>query len=139
MRVIGFSFTKISIERLKETLKNKEDLKVDTQIDIPEIKEIKSNLLKTKEDLLSIKFIHKVNYNPDFAKIELEGKILLAVSQKVAKEVLKQWKKNKMGEEFRIPLFNLILKKSSLKALALEEELNLPLHIPLPSFKKQKK
>lgn len=139
MRVIGFNFTKISIERFKNTLEPPEELKINTQIDIPEIEELKTDVLKTKEDLLSVRFTYEISYNPGFAKINLEGRILLALNPKIAKEVLKQWKKKKISEDLRIPLFNVILKKSSLKALALEEELNLPLHIPLPSFRKEEK
>jgi len=139
MRVIGFNFTKISIERLKDILEPSEQLKIGTQIDIPELKDVKSDILKTKEEILTAKFVYGVNYDPGFAKIELEGRILISLDPKIAKEVLKQWKKKKMPEDFRIFLFNVILKKSSLKALDLEEELNLPLHMPMPSFKKEEK
>jgi hypothetical protein len=136
MRVLGFNFTKINVERLKDVIASSEKLKISTQIDVPELKEVKTDILRTKEEILAAKFVYGVNYDPDFAKIELEGKILLALDPKTAKEVLKQWKKKKMSEDFRIFLFNIILRKSSLKALDLEEELNLPLHMPMPSFKK---
>jgi hypothetical protein len=139
MRIIGFNFTKISVEKLKEPSELKEQLKINTQIDVPELTEVKSHLLKTKEEIIGAKFTYGVNYNPDFAKIELEGRILVAVEPKVAKEIFKQWKKKKMPEDFRLLLFNVVLKKSSLKALYLEEELNLPLHMPMPSFKKEQK
>jgi hypothetical protein len=139
MRIIGFNFTKISIEKLKEPSELKEQLKINTQIDVPELTEVKSHLLKTKEEIIGAKFTYGVNYNPGFAKIELEGRILVAVEPKVAKEIFKQWKKKKMPEDFRLFLFNVVLKKSSLKALYLEEELNLPLHMPMPSFKKEQK
>ena len=139
MRVIGFNFTKINIERLKDTLEASEQLKISTQIDVPELKDIKSDILRTKEEILAAKFTYGVNYDPSFAKVELEGKILLALDPKMAKDVLKQWKKKKIPEDFRLLLFNVILKKSSLKALDLEEELNLPLHMPMPSFKKEEK
>jgi len=139
MRIIGFNFTKISIEKLKEPSELKEQLKINTQIDVPELTEVKSHLLKTKEEIIGAKFTYGVNYDPGFAKIELEGRILVAVEPKVAKEIFKQWKKKKMPEDFRLLLFNVVLKKSSLKALYLEEELNLPLHMPMPSFKKEQK
>lgn len=139
MRIIGFNFTKISIEQLKEPSEMKEQLKINTQIDVPELTEVKSHLLKTKEELIKAKFVYGINYNPDFAKIELEGRILIAVEPKVAKEIFKQWKKKKIPEDFKMLLFNVILKKSSLKALYLEEELNLPLHMPMPSLKKEQK
>jgi len=139
MRIIGFNFTKISIEKLKEPSELKEQLKINTQIDVPELTEVKSHILKTKEEIIGAKFTYGVNYKPDFAKVELEGRILVAVEPKVAKEIFKQWKKKKMPEDFRLLLFNVVLKKSSLKALYLEEELNLPLHMPMPSFKKEQK
>jgi len=139
MRIIGFNFTKISIERLKETILKSRELKINTEMDIPELKELKSDILKTEEDIIAIKFTYAINYNPDFAKIELEGKILLALKPKLAKDVIKQWKKKNMPDDVRMFLFNSILKKSSLKAISLEEELNLPLHIPMPSFKKEEK
>jgi len=139
MRVIGFNFTKISIEKLKESTELSEQLKVNTQIDVPELTEVKTHVLKTKEELVGAKFMYGVNYEPGFAKVKLEGRILIAVEPKLAKEIFKQWKKKKMPEDFRLLLFNVILKKSSLKALYLEEELNLPLHMPMPSFKKEKK
>ena len=139
MSVLGFNLTKINAERIKETLGPSEELKIGTQIDVPELKEIKSDILKTKEDIMAVKFTYNVNYDPSFAKVELEGKILLALEPKIAKDILKQWKKKKMPGDFRLLLFNTILKKSSLKALYLEEELHLPLHMPMPSFKKEKK
>jgi hypothetical protein len=51
------------------------------------------------------------------------------------KEILKQWESHIIPEEFKIPLFNIILKKSNFKALELEEDLLLPSHIPMPSIK----
>ncbi len=136
MRAIGFSFSKIGIEKFNEISEN---LKVGTEIDISGIKDVKSDVLKTKEEILEVSFYYKINYEPKVAKIEIEGKILLAADPKKAKEVLKQWKKKAMPQDFRIPLFNMILKKSSLKALALEEDLNIPLHMPMPTFKPQEK
>ena len=134
MKIIGFSFNKINVEKFKDKF---DGLKIDTNIDIPEIKEIKSGPLKLKEDLLGIDFSFVVDYQPDIAKITLNGKIIVAVDSKVVKEVLKQWKNKKMPEDFRLRLFNIILRKSSIKAIQLEDEMNLPPHIPMPSLKKQ--
>jgi hypothetical protein len=140
MRIIGFNFTKIKVERLKEPSElTATELKINTNIDVLELKEVKSNILKTKEEIVGAKFVYEVNYAPDFAKIELEGKILISVDPKTAKEILKQWKKKKLPEDFNFLLFNVVLKKCSLKALFLEEELNLPLHMPMPSLKKGEK
>ena len=59
MKLAGFNFTKISIERFPTKMKN---LKISTKIDISEIKEIDSNFLKSEEIFLSINF----KYNKEF-------------------------------------------------------------------------
>ena len=41
----------------------------------------------------------------------------------------------KIPEEYKLTIFNIIMKKSNLKAIQLEDEMNLPLHISLPSIK----
>ena len=134
MRLVGFNFNKINIEKFSDKI---EDLKINTDMGISEINEVKSDFFKTKEELIGIKFTYGINYDPDFAKIELVGDVLLAIESKMAKDILKQWKNKKIPEDFRIILFNIILKKSNLKALQLEDEMNLPPHISLPSLKKQ--
>jgi hypothetical protein len=134
MRLAGFNFNKISVERF---ISNKEGIKISTNIDISEIKEVKTELFQTKEELLGVKFKYNVDYNPEVAKLELVGDIVLAVDAELSKNVLEQWKEKKMPDNFKIALFNLILKKSTLKAIQLEDEMNLPLHIPLPSLKSE--
>lgn len=136
MKLAGFNFTKISVEKFSDI---PEKLKINTNIDIFDIFELKSDFLKTKEELLGVKFTYVVNYDPKFAKTEINGTMIVVLEPKIAKEVLKKWKDKKISEDFRVPIFNIILKKSSLKALQLEDEMNLPLHIPLPSFKKEEK
>ena len=136
MKIIGFSFTKISVEKFNEI--NKE-LKVNTNIDISTIKELKSNILKTKEELLGVNFTFTVNYEPNFAKIITGGNLIVSVEPKLLKEILKQWENKKMPEDFKISLFNIILRKSSLKTFQLEDEMNLPLHLPMGSFRKEDK
>lgn len=136
MKVIGFNFTKMSAERMKESAEN---IKINTEIEFPEIKEAKSQFLKTKEELIEVKFEYHVNYEPDLAKIAVHGTVLLSVEAKIAEEVLKQWKKKTLPEDFRILLFNVVMKKAALKALNLCDELNLPVHIPMPSVRKENK
>jgi hypothetical protein len=132
MRVIGFNFTKINAEKFSENAKN---LKINTGIDISDIKEVKSTFFKTKEEMIAVSFKYNISYEPDFAKLTFEGKVLLGVESKKAKEVLKMWKQEKVPEDFRLPVFNGILKKSSLRALQVGEELGLPPHFPLPTIK----
>jgi len=134
MRIIGFNFNKINIEKFSDKI---EKLKINTNINISEIKEMELDLFKTKEQFIRVKFTYNIDYEPKMAKIELVGNIVFGAESKIAKDVLKQWEGKKIPEDFKIILFNVILRKSNLKALQLEEELNLPLHISLPSLKKQ--
>ena len=136
IKIVGFNFRKINVEKTSDTFK---DLKINTKIDISAIEEAKSEFLKGDDQILKIKFIYTIEYNPNIANIVLEGNIVLTASKDEAKKILDGWKDKKMSESFRISLFNMILRKSNVKALQLEEEMNLPLHIPFPSLKAAKK
>lgn len=132
MRLMGFNFEKIGVERMKDTV---DKLSVDTNIDVLDVREIKTDILSDKETLLQAKFSYVVKYDPGFAKIEINGSVLFAVDEKEAKEILKEWKKKELPEDFRVTFFNIVLKKAALRSLHLEEEMNLPLHIPLPTIR----
>ncbi len=135
MKLLGFNFTKINIEKEKDSFK---DLKISNNIDIASITEVKQDVFKSNDEVLAIKFKYNVSYEPKIAKIDLEGSILLSLDDtKLAKEVLKKWKDKETPEEFKIPLFNIIFRKAGLKALELEEEMNLPIHIQMPMLRKQ--
>jgi len=132
MKIIGFNFNKICIEKLSENLK---DLKLNSNIDIKNVNKLKQELFHTKEDVIEIKFGYEVDYSPNIAKISLEGNVILLVDPKTSKKFIKEWKDKKIPEENKLIIFNVIMKKSNLKAIQLEDELNLPLHISLPSVK----
>lgn len=136
MKLVGFNFTKISVEKTGDSYKN---LKLNTKIDISKIDTVDSPFFNGEEDLIKVKFLYTIEYNPNIAKIELGGDILLGVEKTLSKGIIEAWKEKKISEEFRILIFNLILKKANVKALELEEQIGLPLHIPMPSLKKQKK
>lgn len=132
MRLIGFNFTKINAEKFSE---NPQGIKINTGIDISDIREVKSTFFKTKEEMIAVSFEYSISYEPKFAKLSFSGNVLFGVDSKKAKEVFKMWKEEKVPEDFRLGVFNVILKKSSLRALQLGEEMNLPPHFPLPSIK----
>ncbi len=134
MKLVGFDFKKISIEKFKT---NPETIKFNTKIDISSIEELKSDIFKSKDTLIKVEFTYLVLYEPEFAKLELSGHIIMAVEPKVAREVLRGWKDKQMVGDFRIAMFNIILRKSNIKALQLEDELGLPPHFTLPSVNKE--
>ncbi len=135
MKLIGFNFTKISVEKMGKISK---DLKIDTSINIDSIDEVKNEMIKSKDLFLNIKFNYKINYNPKIALIDLSGNIAISVDSKLGKEIVKDWKSKKIDDNTRITIFNAILRKSNIKALQLEEEMNLPPHFQLPSLKAKK-
>lgn len=134
MKLIGFNFNKINIEKFSDDLKN---LKIDTSLNISDIKELKQGIFKAKEDLILLDFKFTVDYSPKIAKLDFEGRIIFSLESKKAKEILKNWEKKKINDEFRMIAFNLILRKASIRALQLEEEMNLPPHLTLPLIKKK--
>ncbi len=136
MRFIGFNFKKISIERLNEKLKN---LRVESKINIESIDTIETDFIRKEEKIIRVRFLYVIDYLPNIAKVELQGQVLFSVSEAKAKEIINEWKDKKLNENDRLLIFNIILKKSNIKALQLEDEMNLPPHIPLPSIKKQNK
>ena len=72
MKIIGFNLSKILIER-KEKLDGKIEIKQNIHID--DISKDKINI--TKDEILKINFTFSVNYNPDFAKVEFKGGIVV--------------------------------------------------------------
>ena len=116
-----------------------DNLKIETSINLDSIEELKNESMKTKDDLLDIKFNYIISYSPKIAKIELAGKMVLAIDSKKGKEILKTWKDKKLDDDVRLALFNGILMKSNVKAIQLEDEMGLPLHFKLPSLKAPKK
>lgn len=134
MRIIGFNLSKISAER-KEKIDSK--LEISQNINIQEIS--KEKVPFSEDEVLKIKFNLFINYSNDFAKINFEGNLIILPDKNELKDFMKSWKDKKIPEESRIPLFNFIMNKCNIKALTLEDELNLPLHIPLPRINPQKK
>lgn len=137
MKLAGFNFNKISVE--KGTTARPKEMKINTNIDILELSTAKSDIFKTKEEMVVAKFEYKINYDPEFANLCFEGNVIMAVESKKAKEIIKKWKKKEMPADFKMVLFNIILNKSNIKALQLEEEMNLPYHIPMPALRPQTK
>lgn len=132
-KIVGFNLSKVSIEREKG-IKGKIEIK--SNLNITDIK--KENLEISKEnEVLAFEFSFTINYEPKIAEIVFQGDVLLMVSPAESKEILKKWKKKEILDSIRLLLFNIILTKCNIRALQLEEELNLPTHIPLPKLSAQ--
>jgi hypothetical protein len=133
MKIIGFNLSKISGIRVDNLSGN---LEITQNIDIKNI--IEEDIAISKEKALKISFNFSINYSNEFAKIEFEGIIMALPEKNELKEVIKQWKDKKIPEDFRVPLFNFIMAKCNVKALSLEDELNLPTHFQMPRIDMKK-
>lgn len=134
MRIIGFNFKKIEVERKRD---DPGKLEIKTNLDIQNIEKEKIDIAG---EILKFSFTYSINYEPGFAEIVFKGAILVIPTKpEDIKKTLKEWKKKKLSEDIRIPIFNFIMSKCNLKALQLEEDFALPLHIPLPQITKQQK
>jgi hypothetical protein len=131
MNLLGLNFTKISIERIKESAPPP-GIKVDTNIDIPVIEKTSLENYPGDNDIILIKFTYILEYKPDFAKLEFRGNIILELEKPLSEDLFEQWKEQKIPKELRVAIFNLIFTKSNIKALTLEDQLNLPPHLPMP-------
>ena len=120
-RVLGFGYKKISIERKKEN----QISKINTNIEITNIVKKELDLFKGK-DILDVSYDFKIIYDSAVAELDFEGSAIIEVDDK------NLFKDKKIPEEFRILVMNVVLSRCNLKALQLEEDFNLPPHIPIP-------
>lgn len=133
MKIIGFNLSKILIQR-KEKLEGK--IEINQNIDIKGI--TKDSIPITEEEVLRIDFAFQIEYSKDAAKLEFVGNLLTIPDKEELKEILKSWKDKIIPENMRVPLFNFIMSKCNIKALALEDDLNLPYHVPMPRLEPPK-
>ncbi|MBM3232365.1 hypothetical protein FJZ21_03250 [Candidatus Pacearchaeota archaeon] len=137
MKIIGFNIEEISGKRNHELKR----YTINTDITFNNVEKSKLDVLKESEALkLSFKF--QVNYKDAESKseelkseISILGSVLLMVDKELTKEFLKSWKNKELPKDKMVSLYNFILKKCSVRALQLEEDLNLQPHIPFPQIK----
>jgi hypothetical protein len=129
MKIISFILNKVLIER-KNPIKGK--LEIKSGLHIADITK-ESNPLSDK-DSLRFDFIFTVGYTPDIAQIEIKGSLITLDEKDESKEILKDWKDKKIQESIRLPIINFIMEKCTIKAIELEEEMGLPIHLPMPKL-----
>ncbi len=133
--IVGLRFNKILVE--KDSSKEKSKIsKIQTKTDILNIEEEKMDMKDKKA--LKFSFVFNTIYDPEIAKLSLEGSLLFLEDAKQIDKILDAWKSKKIPAEVRINILNAILHKCNLKALALEPDLDLPPHFVLPKFELKK-
>jgi len=149
MQVIGFNFKKMSAEKRENITRSN----ISTNIKFLEVVKEQINLLKDTEGI-KISFQYDLTYDSPNkedkegkkeqkeedkkGQVLFEGDIMMSLDKQEAKEILKAWKKQKLPSAFQVPLYNLILKKCTPKAVHLQDEIGLPSHIPMPRLTPKK-
>lgn len=131
MRVISFGLTKQFAEKLSEPNAN---FSVNNGINIKDIQKVKVDFIKD-EEALNFSFEFRISYEKDIAKITFNGNILVALDKKTASDIIKRWEDKKIPDGVRVPLFNFIMARCTVKAMQFEDDFNLPKHIQIPQFR----
>jgi hypothetical protein len=135
MTVIGFSFTKMLIEKVNPV---KGKISINNNVGIKGVEETKLNINDNRK-ALKINFEFTSTYEPNIGKIFLEGEVIYLIDKDRAEEALKNWKKNKKVErEMMTNVLNNVLAKCNVQALILSKDMNLPPPIPLPKVNEEK-
>jgi len=129
MKLLGVNITRVLAERNSD-FKGKHE--ISSNIDISSLDKEKLGLIK--EEVIKVNFNFKLDYK-ELGKVEILGNLMMTFDSKTQKEVLEEWKNKKLPNNIRLTILNIILQRASLKALQLEEEIGLPLHIQLPRLK----
>lgn len=127
MKIVGFNLSKILVQR-EEKLEGK--LEVTQNINIKDL--VEEDLPISSEKALKLKFNFSIKYSKGLADVEFEGFLVLVPSKEELTQFQEAWKDKKVPDQAKTSLFNFIMEKCNIKALGLEDEVNLPLHIPLP-------
>ncbi len=129
MTVIGFSFTKMHVEK-KNPVKGK--VNINNNVGIKNMEETKLTINAEKK-ALKLDFEFDSTYEPDIGNIHLEGEVIYLIDKAKADDALKNWKKNKRIEkEIMNNVLNNVLSKCNIEALILSRDMNLPSPVPLP-------
>ena len=125
MRLLGFNFTKINVEKNPNHY-----VKIESKSNLTLIKVETDKLDLIKQEAAKISFSFSISYS-ELGQVNLEGFTIWHFDKKSLKEVTENWEKD-IDPEIRTNILNTVLQKSSVQALKLEEQIGLPFHIQLP-------
>lgn len=128
MKLLTLKYVKIDAQR---DIEYSGKIEVKQNIKIKSIEKYKS--INSREESVKVIYNFEVNYG-DLGHVIIEGLMFLSMDTKTQKNLIKNYENKKMDEIENITLMNIIIQKTSIKAIELEEEMSLPIHIKLPSI-----
>ena len=133
IKLLNFNLTKINVEKNPDY---KGQLSIKSNMKILSIEKYKIDLIK--KESVKINFNFSINYE-ELGLISLDGFFILLVDKKTFKELIEKWDSKDFNPDLRASILNIIIQKSSIQALKIEEEIGLPLHIQMPQVNVEKK
>ncbi|MFA6023069.1 MAG: hypothetical protein WC781_03200 [Candidatus Pacearchaeota archaeon] len=130
MKVLNFTFNKISIVKKKEINK---PISINTDILIKDIKKQTLAVLEG-QDIYIFEYDFVLNYE-DYADVLINGYVILMTeSSELSANIEELWKSKNIPNDIKLYLFNYIFSRCHLKALQLEQDIDIPPHIAPPFF-----
>jgi hypothetical protein len=139
MKLIGFNFTKMSGEKLPDFKPST----ISTNVSFTDLQTEKTDFLK--DEAVKLFFQYTLSYESQEEKkkstekqgeIAFKGYLVLSLSKEELKNLQKSWKKKELPDEFKIPVYNIIFRRCTPKAIHLQDQLSLPFHTPMPTLGK---
>ncbi len=135
MAIVGFGYNKIEVIK-QNPIKGK--VSVSNNVKIEDIEETTMKMGEQKQNVLKFAFNYKTTYSNEVGHLEITGELYYMGEDKVLKDVMKKWKNSEnIPQEVMTPVVNTILGKSTILALTLSNEVNLPPQVNLPKVKVQ--
>jgi len=126
IKLLGFNLTKINVEK-NQDYQGQTNIK--SNMNIISIEKHKINLIK--QESVKINFNFSIDYEK-LGLISINGFFILTVDKKTFKELTEKWDSKDFDPKLRVIILNIVIQKSSLQALKLEEEMGFPLHMQMP-------
>jgi len=134
MPILDFRFNKIKAENNLKQI-SKEGVQVDMKVDFTDVEEF-PKIKDSPTSALKVGFEFTLGYK-EYGNINLTGFIIYGDENKKIKKIADSWKKDKkLEKEVSTLLINNILIKTNVRALALAQDVNLPLHLRMPALAK---
>lgn len=131
MKYAGFKLTKVEAERFETNPKG--NINVNSNFNLGKVK--REEVVGSDKDVFGFEFTYTIKYE-EFATISFRGTVFIELEsedKKITKEL--ESSENSKDNDLRKFILDVVLAKTHVEALHLEERLNLPFHIQSPRVK----
>ena len=133
MPIVGAQILKVDGEKKNALFSGKVNIK--NGLSFPKVEEVSS--LNTKEHggaAFHFKFVY--DYEPEVAKMSVDGRVLYTGKKEEVKKLLEDWAKSSiLPPEIMENVANLAMNRANIECVKLADVLDLPCPLPIPRFK----